>query len=451
MSEKILIVDDEEDMVSILERTITSERDCEVIKAKTGLEALEILSKRDVDLILADMRMPEMGGLELLDSIKEKWPGKTVIIITAYGSVDTAVEAMKKGAYDFLTKPFDSDNLLIVIKRALERARLLDEKRNLLLMLSGRREFVGKSDKMRKVFETIKSVASSSAPVLITGESGTGKELAAIAIHSESRRSKGRFVAINCAAIPETIIESEFFGYKRGAFTGAIRDKKGLIEEADGGTLFLDEVGDLNLYIQAKLLRVLQEGEFRPVGDVKDRRANLRVISATNKNLETEVRKGNFREDLFYRLKVVSIHIPSLGEREDDIPLLAAHFVKKYSDEYGKGTMEIAPSAMAHLIRRRWQGNVREMENVIARAVALSNDSIIDETDLSEEGAVDADNTEFRAAKKRALMNFYKTYISSALIRNKGNISKTAEECSMMRQSLQQIMKRCGINPDDFR
>jgi two-component system response regulator AtoC len=453
MTNKILIVDDEPDMISLLERIISSQRDYEVLKANTGLQALDILSEHEADLVIADLKMPEMDGMELLEKIKEKWPDKTIIIITACGSIANAVEAMKKGAYDYLTKPFQYDDLLLVLDRAFERANLLNDRRYLrseLQGISGFNEIIGVSSDMVKIYDKIRNIAVTSAPVLITGESGTGKELAARAIHFESRRRVRRFVAINCGGLPETILESEFFGYVKGAFTGAVRDKKGLLEEADGGTLFLDEVGDLGLPIQVKLLRVLQDGGFRSIGDTRDKKADLRVISATNRDLDAEVMKGNFREDLYYRLKVIHIAMPPLRERVEDIPLLANHFLKKYAKKYEKEIKAISAPAMQFLINRPWKGNVRELENAVARAVAVSNDPVINAGDLfpEETGTPDVG---FKEAKKFALMNFYRTYINSSLIRNKGNISKTAEECSMMRQSLQQIMKRCGIKPDDFR
>jgi DNA-binding NtrC family response regulator len=455
MNDRILIVDDEEDMLSMLERIIGSERNYEVLKANSAFQALEILSSHDVDLIVADLKMPGMDGLALLEKIKQHWPEKTIIIMTACGTVETAVEAIKKGAYDYLTKPFQYDDLLLLIDRALERVRLLDEKRYLqseLIGSAGFNELIGNSTEMLKVYEMIRNVAGTSVSVLITGESGTGKELSARAIHFESKRREKRFIAVNCGGLPETILESEFFGYTKGAFTGALRDKRGLLEEADGGTLFLDEVGDLSPATQVKILRVLQEGEFRAVGDNRDKKVDLRIVSATNKDLDKEVAKGSFREDLYYRLKVVTIHMPPLRERKDDIPLLASHFARKYSKKYEKEIKEIAPSAMHLLTLRPWKGNVRELENAIARAVAISGDDVIDEADLfSEESGGREYDIGFREAKQRALTNFYRTYITAALVRNKGNVSKTAEECSMMRQSLQQIMKRCGINPQDFR
>ncbi|MEJ2685369.1 MAG: sigma-54 dependent transcriptional regulator [Candidatus Sulfobium sp.] len=455
MNSKILIVDDEKDALSLLERMILSERDHEVLKAESGAGALEVLSAQDIDLVLTDMIMPGMDGLELLGRIRERWPDKTCIIMTAAGSIETAVQAIRNGAYDYITKPFQYDELLVLVDRALERVRLLDEKRYLqseLLGHSGFSELVGNSQGMLKVYEMIRNVAATSVSVLITGESGTGKELVARAIHFEGKRRERRFIAVNCGGLPETILESEFFGYLKGAFTGALRDKRGLLEEADGGTLFLDEVGDLSAPTQVKLLRVLQEGEFRSIGDHRDKKVDLRVISATNRDLETEVAKGNFREDLYYRLKVVTISMPPLRDRRDDIPLLASHFVKRYSKKYEKEITGVSPSAMQLMISSHWKGNVRELENAVARAVAVSGGPVIEEADLFPgEGTAGEDAPGFKEARKQALTTFYRTYLTTALTRNKGNVSKTAEECSMLRQSLQQIMKRCGINPEDFR
>ena len=453
MSFSILIAEDEEDMAALIERILTSQRGCEIYRAGNGIEALDLLSVHEIDLVIADLIMPEMDGLALLDNIRERWPEKTVVIITAYGSIQTAVDAMKRGAYDYLTKPFEYDSLLLVVDRAMERVKLLNEKKFLHSALTAQTALggiVGNSEKMMRVFETIRNIGPTLVPVLIAGESGTGKEMAARAIHAESRRNEGHFVAVNCAALPESIAESEFFGYARGAFTGATHDKRGLIEEADGGTLFLDEIGDLSLHIQAKLLRVLQDGEFRSVGDVKKKMADIRIISASNKNLETEIAKGSFREDLYYRLNVVTLRLPSLSERKEDIPLLTAHFIRKYSESFGKKCEGIAPHALVNLMNREWKGNVRELENVIARAVALSNREIIDERDFLTDDPAET-TTDFMTAKKKAMLGFYKSFISTALARNNGNISKTAEECMMKRQSLQQIMKRCGIDPSDFR
>lgn len=453
MRNRVIIVDDEKDMVALLERIITSQRDFEVLKAGSGPEALELLDTHDIDLVLADMKMPGMDGIQLLENVKRKWPEKTVVIITGVGTIENAVEAMKKGAYDYITKPFQHDDLLLVLDRAFERVRLIEERQYLRSELADRSGFsqlIGLSEPMTRIYETIRSIAGTSAPVLITGESGTGKELAARALHYESKRKDRRFVAVNCGALPETIVESEFFGHAKGAFTGAVRDKKGLVEEADGGTLFLDEVGDLRLPIQVKLLRVLQDGEFRPVGDNNDRKVDLRIISASNKDLETAINKGAFREDLYYRLKVITIHMPPLRERRDDIPLLVKHFTKKYSEKYEKNISEVTKSAMEALVRYDWKGNVRELENVIARAVAMAEDGILSERLLFGE-RIAFEPTGFKDEKRKALMDFYKRYITSALIRHNGNVTKTAEECGMMRQSLQQIMRRCGIDPEEFR
>jgi DNA-binding NtrC family response regulator len=453
MSNKIVVVDDEEAMLSLVERIVTGQRDITVLKAKSGPEALEMLTVHNAGIVLADIMMPGMSGMGLLDEIKMRWPDKTVIIMTAYGSIESAVEAMKKGAYDYITKPFQYDDLLLALDRAFERGRLIDDKRYLqeeILKYFGFSELVGNSKEMSAVYDTIRNVAATSATVLITGESGTGKELAARAIHFEGKRREKHFVPVNCAALPEAILESELFGHVRGAFTGAIRDNRGLLEEADGGTLFLDEVGDISPQIQVKLLRVLQNGEFRPVGAVKDKKVDLRIISATNKKLEQEIAKGAFREDLYYRLKVITLTMPPLSERKKDIPLLADHFLKKYAKKYEKEVTDISASAMSYLMNRPWRGNVRELENALARAVVITKGTVIDEKDLFPEECGEI-NVGFKQAKEQALMGFYKTYLTISLTRNKGNISKTAEECGLLRQSLQQIMKRCGINPEDFR
>jgi DNA-binding NtrC family response regulator len=453
MNLKMLVADDEEGMLSLVERIITSQREYGIVKARSAKEALDILSTHDVSVVLADVRMPGMDGLQLLDRIKETQPDITVIMMTAFGSISNAVDAMKKGAYDYITKPFQYDDLLLAIDRAFERVRLLDDRLYLQTELQkcfGFSELVGNSKEMTKVYETIRDVAGTSAPVLITGETGTGKELAARAIHFESRRKDRRFVAINCAVLPEAILESELFGHMRGSFTGAVRDKRGLLEEADGGTLFLDEVAELSLQIQVKLLRVLQDGEFRSIGDLNDKRVDLRIISATNKRLEHEIAKGAFREDLYYRLNVISLTMPPLRERREDIHLLVNHFLRKYAQKYEKEVTDISTSAMWYIINRPWKGNVRELENSIARAVAITKGPLIGENDLFPEECSEM-NVSFKTAKEQAMMNFYKAYITAALTRNNGNISKTAEECGLLRQSLQQIMKRCGINPEDFR
>ncbi len=445
---KIVVVDDEKDMLSMVEKILTTQRDYEVLKASTCLEAMVLIDVHNVNVILTDMKMPDMTGLEFLDRIKERWPDKTIIIMTGFASIENAVEAMKRGAYDYITKPFQYDDLLLAVDKASERALLLDEKQYLQSELHkyfGVMGLIGNGREMIGIYNTIKNIASTSVPVLLTGESGTGKEVAARAIHFQSKRKERHFVAINCAALPETILESELFGHVKGTFTGAIRDKKGLIEESDGGTLFLDEVGDLSPQIQVKLLRVLQDGEFRSLGALKVKRVDLRVISATNRNLENAVLNGTFREDLYYRLKVVTINMPPLRERKEDIPLLASYFLKKYATKYEKDIQAMTDPAMQLLMNRQWKGNVRELENAIAKAVAVSTDSTIRERDLLPNEAVTT-NEDFKTARKRVLIDFYKTYLTSALIRNKGNISKAAEECGMLRQSFQQLMKRCHID-----
>ncbi|MBF0559469.1 MAG: sigma-54-dependent Fis family transcriptional regulator, partial [Nitrospirae bacterium] len=366
VTNKMLVVDDEEGMLSLVERIVTGQREYVVLKAVSANEALDILSTHDVGVVLADVRMPGVDGLQLLERIRETRPETTVIMMTAFGSIGNAVDAMKKGAYDYITKPFQYDDLLLAVDRAFERVRLLDDRLYLQTELQkcfGFSELIGNSVEMMRVYGTIRDVAGTSAPVLITGESGTGKELAARAIHFESRRKDRRFVTINCAVLPENILESELFGHMRGSFTGAVRDKRGLLEEADGGTLFLDEVAELSPQIQVKLLRVLQDGGFRSIGDVNDKKADLRIISATNKKLEHEIAKGNFREDLYYRLNVISLTMPALRERREDIPVLAGYFLRKYANKYEKEVTDISTSAMWYVINRPWKGNVRELEN----------------------------------------------------------------------------------------
>ncbi len=451
MDHKILVVDDEEDMLSMVERIVSSRRQYDVLKAGNGCSALDILDVHNADVVLADMSMSGMSGLELTEAIRKKWPEKTVVIMTAYGSIENAVDAMKAGAYDYLTKPFQSDDLILLLDRAMERSMLLDDRRYFRQELQRRHgfsELVGTSLPMAKIYQTVEDVAPTGAHILITGESGTGKELVARAIHYKSKRKEMRFAAVNCAALPEAVLESELFGHVKGAYTGAFKDNRGLIEEADGGTLFLDEVAEMSPYVQAKLLRVLQDGEFRSVGGARDKKADLRVISASNRNMVEEVLKGRFRQDLFYRLNIIGIEMPPLRDKKEDIPLLVFHFMEKYASKYEKEIKGIEPSAMMDLSNRPWKGNVRELENTIARAVAISKDCVLHGRDLSlnETGYNDLS---FKAAKKKALTDFYVSYITSALVRNKGNISRTADECGMMRQSLQQVMKKYGISSED--
>ncbi len=378
---KILVVDDDASLRRILEYNLSQEG-YEVVTAVDGETAIAALDSSRFDVVLTDIKMPGMDGMDLLSEVKSRAPDTQVIVITAFGTIEMAVEAMKAGAFEYVTKPFNRDELKITVQKAL-RLRSLEEE-NLRLRREVQRKFgfdniVGESEPMQKVFRLIEKVADTDASVLITGESGTGKELVAKALHVRSGRSEAPFIPINCAAIPKELLESELFGHKKGAFTGAVRDKKGKFSDADGGTLFLDEIGDLSIDLQAKILRVLQEMEVTPVGSNDVVRVNVRVVSATNMDLEVAITEGLFREDLFYRLAVVPIHVPSLRERPDDIPLLVTHFLQAIS-KGGKITVE--PAVMDALQKYDWKGNVRELENSIERLLILRESDTLRLEDL---------------------------------------------------------------------
>ena len=373
---RILIIDDEENFRHMLSVILKKEK-YDIETASNGDEGLQKVADSPFDQILCDIRMPQMDGLEFLREVQKMGVHATIIMMSAYGTVDTAIEAMKLGAYDYISKPFKPDEIILTLKKAEERERL--RKENELLRKEIKKEFsfeniVSKNEKMQKIFEVIKKVAQYKSTILITGESGTGKELVARALHYNSDRSQNPFIPVNCGAIPENLLESELFGHEKGAFTDAIRTKKGLFEEADDGTLFLDEIGELPLQLQVKLLRVLQDGEIRRVGDSKPIQVDVRIIAATVKDLIKEVNEGRFRDDLFYRLNVFPIHIPPLRERKEDIPLIVAHFVKKYSLSLNKNVLGINPKALEALMNYRWFGNVRELENTIERAIVLADE-----------------------------------------------------------------------------
>lgn len=387
--ETILIVDDEKNYPPILS-AVLEEEGFETLTANSGHEALEILENSDIDLVLTDMKMPTMDGIELLERIKAKDPDLPVIMMTAYGTVDKAVEAMQKGAYSYILKPFDNERLVLYVNKACRMYRVVKENRRLRNTVESRYSFgniIGKSKKMKDVFETIQKVAPTSAAVLIEGESGTGKELVAKSIHFNSPRRDKPFIAVNCSALAENLLESELFGHERGAFTGAVAMKKGRFELADGGTLFIDEIGELSQSLQVKLLRALQEKSFERVGGVKPVSVNIRIIAATNKKLKEEMRQGRFREDLYYRLNVVHIALPPLRERQEDIRLLVDHFITKYADERSS---EIPVKGLDQEVERifyeySWPGNVRELENVIERAIILCPNETIKITDLPKD------------------------------------------------------------------
>jgi two-component system NtrC family response regulator len=395
--ETILIVDDEINYTLILAAVLEDEG-FETLTANSGPEALAILAESDVDLVLTDMKMPTMDGIDLLERIKKKDADLPVIMMTAHGTVEKAVEAMQKGAYNYILKPFDNERLVLYVNKAVSMFRVVKENRELRRAVEGRYSFhniIGKSKAMQDVFHIIRKVAPAAATVLLEGASGTGKELVANALHFNSPRKDKPFVAVNCSALAETLLESELFGHEKGAFTGAVSMKKGRFELADGGTLFLDEIGELSSGLQVKLLRVLQERVVERVGGVKPIPVNIRLIAATNKSLKEEVAKGNFREDLFYRLNVVPITLPPLRERLEDIRPLAGHFIAKYSGERNAGlpVTGIDRDVERLFYEYDWPGNVRELENVIERAVVLSPEEIIHVSDLPKDFIDNAHST----------------------------------------------------------
>ena len=380
----ILVVDDEPNYLIVISELL-KEENYEVVTAPSGEDGLKVVEETDLDLVLTDMRMPGMGGLEFLKATKKHNKDLPVIMITAFGEVEKAVVAMKAGAYNYLSKPFNNEELLMNIRKAIEHYSLLRENvrlRGEAKVRYGFASIVGKNARMQEIYQLIEKVAPTTASVLITGESGTGKELVARAIHINSPREKAPFISVNCAALPETLLESELFGHERGAFTGATALRKGRFELADSGTLFLDEIGDIPLSLQAKLLRVLQERNFERVGGVKPISVDVRIITATNRDLKDEVDKGNFREDLYYRFNVLHIHLPPLRERADDIPMLAEHFIKKFAKLLNKPDLRISGDALRYLTGLPWEGNVRELENTIERAGILCSGDVIQTEDV---------------------------------------------------------------------
>lgn len=382
--EKILVVDDEQSLREVL--SIMLKRAGYVVTSVAdGEEAIEHLNKEIFDLVITDLRMPKVDGMEVLKAVKSASPETVVLVITAFATADSAVEAMKQGAYDYLTKPFQVDEVQLIIRNALEKRRLTTENMLLKREMASQSSFaqlVGQSEAMQKVFDVVRKVADSKSNVLICGESGTGKELVARAIHYNSARSSMPFVAVNCSAVPETLLESELFGHMKGSFTGAISNKAGLFEVADGGTIFLDEIGDTTPTIQVKLLRVIQEREFRRVGGNQDVKVDVRIVAATNKDLEKAVADGSFREDLYYRLDVIPIRLPPLRLRSGDIPLLVNHFLERFSKESGKPMPVLSAEAMHVLLGQEWRGNVRELENLIERVVAFSTGGLVTDADV---------------------------------------------------------------------
>lgn len=382
MEKSLLIIDDEDNMRHML-ASLLKKSGYLVEGAADGYQGLEKVRQQHYDFILCDLKMPNMGGMEFLKTAKSCLEKSTVIVMSAYGSIDTAIEAMKEGAYDYISKPFKSDEVHMALKKAEERESLRKENSVLKERIRNIEKnysfanMIGKSRAMQDVFRLAQKAAFYNATVLISGESGTGKELIARGIHFQGDRAQHPFVAVNCGGIPENLLESEFFGYKKGAFTGAFTNRKGLFEEAQGGTIFLDEIGELPLTLQVKFLRVLQENEVRPIGEAKSRKLDVRVLAATAKNLEEEVEKGAFRQDLFYRLNVLPIRLPSLRERSEDIPLLATRFIERFNQTSERKIQGISPEGLSLLLQHEWPGNVRELENAIERAAILTEQDIL--------------------------------------------------------------------------
>jgi DNA-binding NtrC family response regulator len=462
MEGSILVIDDEIDMQNLLKRSLEPELGCRIETASSGEEALHMFANKRFDLVLADIKMPGMDGLELLELIKRKEPDVTVVMMTAYGSIDTAVLAMKNGAYDFITKPFDHDEMVLRLKKALERSTLLKENVRLqkeCLEDNMFQDLVGKSTRMKLVYETIQTVAKTDLTVFITGETGTGKDLTARAVHALSHRSQGPFVAVNCPTVPENILESELFGYKKGAFTHAAQNRTGLFQAAHKGTIFLDEIGDISPTIQTKLLRVLQEKEIKPLGDTKPISIDVRIIASTNQNVEEKIKKSTFREDFFYRLNVLPIKLPALREHPEDIPLIANHLLEKHCADLKRPLKKLSPELMQAFLTRPWVGNVREMENVIIQGILFSTGDEIPLRDIdfnkvvSEKPKINQSyqKVPYKEAKENNLKEFNFSYIGGLLEANNGNVTQAARSCGLERQALQQIMRRYEISADSFR
>lgn len=452
---RVLIIDDDEIVRRSCEKVLAPEGFL-VASVAGGKDGLKILSKKPFDLVLTDLRMPDMDGIDVLKKVKEAWPDIEVIVITGYGTIKSAIEAIRYGAYDYLEKPFSPEELINVVSRALERRNLLLENTRLrqeIQALYRVENIVGTSKAIQRVFNLIATVAPTEGTVLITGESGTGKELVARAIHYNSPRREGPFIVVDCGTIPDNLMEAELFGYIKGAFTGASETQKGLIEVARKGTLFFDEIGNLNLPLQAKLLRLIQEREFRPVGGREIIKADIRIIAATNKDLLLLVKEGSFREDLFYRLNVFPIFMPPLRERKEDIPVLTEYFLRKYSKELGKRVSYISAEAMKELFSYDWPGNIRELENVIHRAVILARGDTLRPEDIiipkTEDIKVPRNLRELKETKKRlkarSIEGIERSFILDALGRNDWNISRAAAEVGMQRTNFHSLMKKYGI------
>ncbi len=439
-SRRILVVDDDPEMCRLLSEVLREEG-FSVHTTAESLEASKILAKEEFDVLITDLKMKGLKGLDLLEEAKKVAPLTPVIIITAFGTIQSAIQAMKMGAYDYVTKPFQMEEIVVTVKKALENRLLKKEVVRLKKEMESRYHFhqlIGKNPAMQRIYDLIERIGDSSNNVLITGESGTGKELVAKAIHYSGARKEGPFTAVNCAAIPETLLESELFGYKRGAFTDAKTDKKGLISGATGGTLFLDEITEMSPLLQAKLLRVIEEKEVRPLGDTNAHPVDVRIISSSNRDMKDHIRQGRFREDLYYRLKVIDIELPPLRERREDIPLLVQHFMNRFGKEPKKNISGVSEDCLKILINYSWPGNVRELENIIQRAMTLCQREVILPEDLPASllQEADANLVEKGLRQNYTLDQLEKEYIRKVLIEVGGNKSRAAEKLGLDRKTL---------------
>ena len=451
---RILIVDDEKSIRNVL-RDILENEDYEVDEATDGVAALQKIKSDDYDVILCDVKMPKLDGIEVLEKAMEFKPELQFVMISGHANIETAVEATKKGAYDFIQKPPDLNRLLVTLRNAMDKNVLVTETKQLKRQISKTREIIGMSSVLEKIKETIEKVAPTDARVLITGSNGTGKELVARWIHEKSARARGPFIAVNCAAIPSELIESELFGHEKGSFTSAVKQRIGKFEQAAGGTLFLDEIGDMSLSAQAKVLRALQESKITRVGGDKDFSVDVRVLAATNKNLYEEIQKGNFREDLYHRLSVILIHVPALKDRSDDIPLLVDNFSKEICAEYNFPIPDFTPKAFDAMKKLDWNGNIRELRNVVERLIILCGKEIT-EFDILNYATppqpVKSTSDMFEQYEK--LQDFKefaeKEFIIRKLKKNNWNITKTATELDIQRSHLYNKIERYNLNKENF-
>jgi len=461
MKDTILIVDDETDLLAGLQRIVAMEMGCRVITAGNSTAALEQIKSEPVDVVLTDICMPQMDGLALLEAIKKHDPNITVILMTAYGSIEVAVKAIKAGAYNFIQKPFKEEPLIHLLRKGLELNRLKRENARLMAKVCEKAPFesiVGQSRSIRNALDTIQALSATDVTVLILGETGTGKDLAAKAIHAAGKRRNRPLVTVNCPALPESILESELFGYRKGAFTNADADKPGLFDQADGGTIFLDEIGDLPVAVQTKLLRVLQDGEIKPLGDNHSHKVDVRIIAATNQNLEAKMESNTFRPDLYYRLNVATLTMPPLRACQEDIPLLVEHFLTKAACRMNMPPKRVSPEVIEYLGRQDWPGNVRQLENRLMGWVALTEGDQItmehiprETVELPETQSEYNIETPYKALKEAAIRTFTRSYLDRLLDHTNGNVSLAAQISGIKRQSLQKIIKRYRIPVHRFR